>query len=912
MNTIPQTLDRDMDRAMGKGKPSNGAVAPGVSLRYGPVDEMEIDVAPAETNGHVIGKRKSRPSMTNGKSYKEHASDEEEDDDQPLIKKRRVAASTPDSAFSDSDDTPMVSKAVNGKTKTVLKKPVKVTETALEGESEDSDTPLTDKLSKEKAKIEKLAEKEAAAILEEEKKAAAAAPTKKRAKKEEKAKPSEPVAKKARQSNGTSSSTKKINGVKKEEPDNEDDVPLAKQKPTKKPKVEAKSAVSTPIKKASKSKSVKQEDVEEKEEGDEDGEEEYRWWEDPTKGDGTIKWNTLEHAGVLFPPPYEPLPQNVRMLYDGKPVTMSPEAEEVAGFFGGMLNSTHNVENPTFQKNFFTDFAEALKNTGGAKDKDGKKVEIKDFAKCDFKPIFEFYDAQRSSKKALPAAEKKKLKAEKEELEAPYQYCTWDGRKQKVGNFRVEPPGLFRGRGEHPKTGKVKARVQPEQITINIGKEATVPTPPEGHRWKEVKHDQEGTWLAMWQENINNAYKYVMLAANSDVKGQSDYKKFEKARELKKHIAKIRKDYTAELKNPVTAERQKATAMYLIDKFALRAGNEKGEDEADTVGCCSLKYEHVTLKPGNIVIFDFLGKDSIRFYNEVVVDPQVFKNLTIFKRPPKVEGDEIFDRLTTATLNKHLSNYMLGLTAKVFRTYNASYTMATLLKDMKSAGTIQEKIKDYNEANKKVAILCNHKRTVATSHETQMEKLGDRVKGLKYQKWRVKQMMIDVDPKVKRKKGAEYFELDDDLDEAWIQEHQKFLVEEQKQKIEKKFAKENEKLVAEGKKEMKAKELKERLEVVDELEKKHKKENKTGKVEAEGKGPSIEKLEANLEKLDQRIQNMLLQAEDKESNKENYIDPRLTVVFSKKFNVPIEKFFSKTLREKFDWAIKSVDEDWEF
>ena len=46
--------------------------------------------------------------------------------------------------------------------------------------------------------------------------------------------------------------------------------------------------------------------------------------------------------------------------------------------------------------------------------------------------------------------------------------------------------------------------------------------------------------------------------------------------------------------------------------------------------------------------------------------------------------------------------------------------------------------------------------------------------------------------------------------------------------------------------------------------------------------------------------------------KQNYIDPRLTVVFTKKFGVPIEKFFSKTLREKFDWAIKSVDEDWDF
>lgn len=47
---------------------------------------------------------------------------------------------------------------------------------------------------------------------------------------------------------------------------------------------------------------------------------------------------------------------------------------------------------------------------------------------------------------------------------------------------------------------------------------------------------------------------------------------------------------------------------------------------------------------------------------------------------------------------------------------------------------------------------------------------------------------------------------------------------------------------------------------------------------------------------------------------QNYIDPRLTVVFSQKFDVPIEKFFSKTLREKFAWAIDSIkdEDDWEF
>lgn len=34
---------------------------------------------------------------------------------------------------------------------------------------------------------------------------------------------------------------------------------------------------------------------------------------------------------------------------------------------------------------------------------------------------------------------------------------------------------------------------------------------------------------------------------------------------------------------------QVATALYFIDILALRAGHEKDEEEADTVGCCNLK-----------------------------------------------------------------------------------------------------------------------------------------------------------------------------------------------------------------------------------------------------------------------------------------------------------------------------------
>jgi len=41
-------------------------------------------------------------------------------------------------------------------------------------------------------------------------------------------------------------------------------------------------------------------------------------------------------------------------------------------------------------------------------------------------------------------------------------------------------------------------------------------------------------------------------------------------------------------------------------------------------------------------------------------------------------------------------------------------------------------------------------------------------------------------------------------------------------------------------------------------------------------------------------------------------DPRITVAWAKKYEVPLEKLFSKTLREKFPWAEAEADEDWVF
>ena len=66
--------------------------------------------------------------------------------------------------------------------------------------------------------------------------------------------------------------------------------------------------------------------------------------------------------------------------------------------------------------------------------------------------------------------QKQQLKEKNEKIVAEYGYCLIDGHKQKIGNFRIEPPGLFRGRGDHPKQGMLKKRVLPKEVIINCSK----------------------------------------------------------------------------------------------------------------------------------------------------------------------------------------------------------------------------------------------------------------------------------------------------------------------------------------------------------------------------------------------------------------------------------------------------------
>lgn len=184
---------------------------------------------------------------------------------------------------------------------------------------------------------------------------------------------------------------------------------------------------------------------------------------------------------------------------------------------------------------------------------------------------------------------------------------------------------------------------------------------------------------------------------------------------------------------------------------------------------------------------------------------------------------------------------MEGLTAKVFRTYNASWTLQQQLDELTNPDdTVAEKILSYNRANRAVAILCNHQRAVPKGHEKSMEKLKEKIDAKK-------ESIRDAERQVK--------DAQRDAKNGSVKE----------------------KTVYEKKKKM------------------------------------LQRLKDQLAKLE-------IQETDRDENKTialgtsklNYLDPRISVAWCKKYDVPIEKIYNKTQRDKFRWAIDMAGPDYRF
>jgi len=428
-----------------------------------------------------------------------------------------------------------------------------------------------------------------------------------------------------------------------------------------------------------------------------------------------VRWHTLVHRGVAFPPAHQP--RGITISIKGEKLALTADQEELV-YAWAKKKDTHYVQDPVFQSNFLSDLKPLLPEKFRKAD-----LKISDF---DLSQAFKLADEEKLMKeqekerlKNLPKEEKKRLretkKAERERLKAFYGKAIIDGQEVDIANWLVEPPGLFMGRGQHPLRGRWKPRVKPQDVTLNLGKDAPV---PEG-AWKHIEHDQTSTWLATWIERLTDKRKYVWLHDSAAIRQDNDKAKYDKAKKLAEQLPKVEREVIHKMR---TSGDRAATAAYLIFKLAMRVGDEKDPDEADTVGASTLRVEHIKFPQSNgrqQIEFNFLGKDSVPWQKTLDVTSDDTKalhdNLKKFMKGKKPD-EPIFDDINSRKVNAFFQTIMPGLTAKVFRTCIATKVVQHALVNppIKVDKDSQEPDKIYvaKSANLKAAIECNHKKGV--------------------------------------------------------------------------------------------------------------------------------------------------------------------------------------------------------
>lgn len=467
-----------------------------------------------------------------------------------------------------------------------------------------------------------------------------------------------------------------------------------------------------------------------------------------------VKWSTLEHRGVAFPPEYQS--RGIGIVIRGERFILNRDQEELIYAWAKKKN-THYIQDPIFQSNFLIDLRVLLP----------EKFRSIDFINdIDFSEAFRLVDHENTIKEAeiqriknLPKDEKRKIslqkKEERERLKAIYGKAIVDGIEVEIANWLVEPPGLFMGRGQHPLRGKWKPRVRAQDVILNLGENAPV---PEG-AWKDIVHDHSSTWLATWIEKITGKRKYVWLHDSAILRQSNDKEKYDKAKKLEKYIGKVQKQIIRIMLNSNNINQKKvATVCYLIFKLAMRVGDEKDPDEADTVGASTLRVEHIKFPEKNgkqLIEFNFLGKDSVPWQKTLEVNSQdtrgLYNNLKLFMNG-KEHNSPIFDRITSSKVNIFLRSIdpknVPGLTAKVFRTYIATKTVKEELIDPKirvdKNSSEIEKIYVMKMANLKAAITCNHKKGIDPKNPASRKALEKFEEALRNKQESIKKIRSDI------------------------------------------------------------------------------------------------------------------------------------------------------------------------
>ncbi|MBN1330869.1 MAG: DNA topoisomerase I [Candidatus Heimdallarchaeota archaeon] len=407
----------------------------------------------------------------------------------------------------------------------------------------------------------------------------------------------------------------------------------------------------------------------------------------------------------------------LKVEIDGKEHILTPKQEQMALAWVKKLSTVY-VEDPIFCENFFNDFSEAL----GYKKLTDENI--------DFTEVIEYVENERAKREALTKEEKKQAREERkiirDKLIEKYGTATLDGKKVEISNWTAEPSSIFMGRGEHPMRGKWKDGPTYEDITLNHSPHSEMPP----GNWKEIIWEPECLWIAKWDDKLSGKTKYVWLSDTTPIKQDREIEKYDKAKLVGNNLEKIRSEILLALDNGDKRRRKVATACFIIDQLNMRVGDEKDEDEADTVGATTLRPEHITIKD-NVVYFDFLGKDSVVWKKEKEFPEKFIKMLQELIEEANKSGEEkpqIFSDITSRHVNSFLSEIVDGLTAKVFRTFYATNTVKSELDQADVNESDPEFVKKEVAvmANLEAAIICNHMKQVPANWSNRLQKFRER------------------------------------------------------------------------------------------------------------------------------------------------------------------------------------------
>jgi len=436
----------------------------------------------------------------------------------------------------------------------------------------------------------------------------------------------------------------------------------------------------------------------------------------------------LIHNGVVVPE--LPPPLGLVLTIQGELVALTPKQEEMA-LAWAKKQGTPYAEDPTFVQNFLADFGWALGRDSVLTEDD-----------VDFTPAIRVVEAEREVREGLTREERKALaaerKAQREALREQFGYATVNGERVELGSYLVEPSGIFMGRGKHPLRGRWKEGAQQEDVTLNLSPDA--PRPP--GEWGEIVWQPESLWVARWQDKLSGKLKYIWLSDTASVKQEREALKFDQAHELHAELDRVRAQIERDLTHQRPRRRKLATACYLIDVLCLRVGDEKDQDEADTVGATTLRPEHVTLHPDGTAEFRFLGKDSVLWHKRIELPDVVHRNLEELLRTarpsdtnrngdpghPSRERPQIFPDISSRSVNNYLSDILPGLTAKVFRTHHATIAVQESLSSAGVEASDPEYVKweAANLANLEAAVLCNHTKQAPASWPRSRQRYKER------------------------------------------------------------------------------------------------------------------------------------------------------------------------------------------